>query len=167
MTAADREHRRFCLADKVTKLIEYRRLVIIEIAQRAAEHDRVRRKTFRGRGGFRKVRDFSCRALNQTGNVVENILNRHAGDESLASHLGGECLAPFGARHRRQVALVAQQVVDYEHTRLVDALVDGLVATEVLLVKWEGKRSSGGVFLSHSDVVNSISSFRQDLQDSS
>ena len=67
--------------------------------------------------------------------------------ETLKGKLRGMWIAgDFG-----QIAFVAQEVVDYEHTRLVDALADRLVATEVLLVEREGERSSGGVqVLSHS-----------------
>src|SRR5207253_5406258 len=42
MSAADSKHRSFGLANKVSELVEKRLLVIIKIAQGAAEHDGVR-----------------------------------------------------------------------------------------------------------------------------
>ena len=63
MTAADRKHRSFRLANEVAKVVEDRLLVVIKIAQRAAEHDRVGLKTFRRLCDFGKVRHFGGRAV--------------------------------------------------------------------------------------------------------
>src|SRR5215213_9632550 len=99
MTTAYGEYRNLCLANEFSKFIEDRLVVIIKIAQRAAQHDRAGLKTFRGPGDFRKVRDVSCRTLNQARDVVENVFNSHPGDHSLSSHFGGECRAPLSPRH--------------------------------------------------------------------
>src|SRR5215213_1419063 len=99
MTAADREHWSFGIANEASKVLKYRLHVIIKIAQRAAQHDRVRLKILRGLSDVREVCNFCGRALNQTRDVIKNIFNRHAGDEALASHFGGEGPAPLRTRH--------------------------------------------------------------------
>src|ERR1700741_732097 len=48
MPAADRKHRCLGLANKRTKVVQDRLLVIIKISQRPTQHDCVRRKTFSG-----------------------------------------------------------------------------------------------------------------------
>src|ERR1044072_1245394 len=52
MTTADRKHRCLSRADKVTKVIENRLLVIIKVTQRSAQHDRIGSKTFRRLSDF-------------------------------------------------------------------------------------------------------------------
>jgi len=63
MTAADREHRRSRLANERAEGFQNRGLVVIKVAQRAAEHDRVGLKVFGGGGDLGQVRHFGCRAL--------------------------------------------------------------------------------------------------------
>ena len=72
--------------------------------------------------------------------LSQNIFDRHSGDVSLATELGGEHPAPVLARYRRDVAFVAKQIINNEHARFFDALLDRLIPAKVLLVEWEGKR---------------------------
>ena len=50
-------------------------------------------------------------------------------------------LAPLLTRYGRKIAFVAKQIVDDEHARFVDALLNRLIATEGLLIEWERKRT--------------------------
>ena len=99
---------------------------------------------FRCRGDFRNVRDLRRRIFHQTRDVVENVLHGEPGDKTLAPHLGGQCRAPFFARDHGQIAFIAKQAVNYQHARLVDALLYGLVAAKSLLGKGEWNQ-----FLAH------------------
>jgi hypothetical protein len=48
---------------------------------------------------------------------------------------------PVLLRYGREIALVAKQVIDNEHTRFSDPLLNGFVSAKVLLVEWEGERT--------------------------
>ena len=52
---------------------------------------------------------------------------------------GVEGLAPVLARYLREIALIAQKIIDDQHPGLIDALFDRFVVTVGSLVEWEGK----------------------------
>src|SRR6185369_6172700 len=154
VTATDRENRNPRCSNEPREIGDYRFLVVIKIAQRSAEHDRVGLKALGGLGEFRHMGHLARRPFHQARNVVDDILDRHAGDVSLATELRGEQLAPLLSRYGREVAVVAQQIVDDEHARFLDALLHRFIPTIILLVEWEGKRIQnlrgvGGQLLSH------------------
>src|SRR5258706_2455727 len=62
-----------------------------------------------------------CRCFHQTLDVAGYVLQGHLSDLTLALQMRGNFFAPFGARDLRNVAFIAQKIIDDQHARGVDS----------------------------------------------
>src|SRR5712692_1379949 len=139
MSAANTQHRCPRRANEARKVVENLWLVIIKVAQRAAQHDCVGTK-IRDRFGEQADMDNPRDGLlYQTLDVADDVLHRKRSDLALALQMVQSSFSPFFARYLREIAFVAQKIIDDQHSCLIDALFNRLVVTVGSLVEWEGK----------------------------
>src|SRR5712691_8211505 len=107
MSAANTQHRCPRRANEARKVVENLWLVIIKVAQRAAQHDCVGTKL---RGRFCEQADMDNPRdglLYQTLDIADDVLHRERSDLALALQMIQSFLSPVFARYLRQIALVA------------------------------------------------------------
>jgi len=140
MPTADAEHGCRRLANEAGKVFKDFRFIVIEVSQRTAEHDRMGLKLGNAIGECSHVDDARLGLLNQTLDVGNDILQSQNGNLALALELNCNVFSPIRSRHLRQIAFVAEQVVDNQHARLIDTFLNRLVVAERALIEGEGKR---------------------------
>src|ERR1700687_5605907 len=109
MSAANTQHRCPRRANEARKVVENLRLVIIKVAQRAAQHDCVGTKV-RGRFGEQAdMDDARDGLLDQTLDVADDVLHRERSDLALALQMVQSSFSPFFARYLREIAFRSEE----------------------------------------------------------
>src|SRR6266576_2934416 len=99
MAATDSEDRSARVLNEIRKACQQFWLVIIKVAQRPAENDRVGLKVINRRGEFADVGDLRHRLFHQPGDVCNDVLQRQRGYMSLDLQLRLRVLAKFRNRY--------------------------------------------------------------------
>src|SRR5262245_10309068 len=118
MAAANCENRSPGFPDEDAKVFNNPEMVIIKVAQRAAQHDRFGLELSRRFMQFRNMYYFDFRPDHQPLNVTDDILDRHAGYLPFTFQMRLCRGTPFAFGKIRQVAFIAQQVIDDEYANL-------------------------------------------------
>ena len=140
MPAANTEHWNPGCVNEIGEAGKQLRFVEIEISQCAAQHNGIRFEVARGSFEFAHVRNLRNRLLHKAFDVRDDILQRQRSDLSFAFELSVDVFAQFLPGDVGKIIFVAQQIVDDQHARFFDRLIDRFVATEILLIEREGKR---------------------------
>ena len=140
MAAADSQHRCARRANEAHKVIEDFRLIVIKVAQRATEHNRVGTEIVDRIGKRGDMDDARSRLLYQPVNVADDVLQSQRRDLAFTLQMRERLLSPIAARDVGQITFIAQKIIDDQDASFIDGLLDGFVTAERLLVEREGKR---------------------------
>src|SRR5215510_6574919 len=111
VAAANSEHWFSRRVNEIGKVQKYFRLVVIEIAKSAAEHDGVGLELLDRCGQRTNVRNPRLRFFHQARNVGRDVLQGKRGNLSLLLELRANLLAKFLNRDFRQVSFIAQEII--------------------------------------------------------
>src|SRR5687767_2065715 len=139
MTTANRQHRDLCSTNEFAKIFDYRGPVKIKITERAAQNDSVGLELVHRCVHASQMSNVSGRVLYETRYVVEDIFNCELGYRAFTLNLGRGFFAPFFVANFREIFLVTQKVIYNQNPGRLNALLNGFVATEGLLIEGKGK----------------------------
>ena len=140
VTAANTEHRNPGGMNEIGEAGKQFRFVVIEVSQRPAQHNGIRREVTSHLFDFTYVSNLRNRFLHKALDVGDDILQRQRSDLSFALELSMDVSAQFLPRYVGEIIFVAQQIVDDQDTRFFDRFIDRFVTTEILLIERKGKR---------------------------
>jgi hypothetical protein len=146
--AADAEDGRRRPHGELREATEHGGVVVVEVGERAAQHDGVGPELARGLDGLGEMRDARLGLAHQPRHVRDDVLDGEVRDVALARDLRLGALAQLFERHVGEVTLFEQEVVDDEDADRLDALLDGLEGAVGPLGVGEGERlDQFGLFL--------------------
>lgn len=115
-------------------------IVVVKVAQRSAQGNRIRAKLFFSLSDLGKMRDANLGFSHKPQHVVAYVVERESGDFAVVLQIGLEMFPPLFNSHVGDVSLVAQEIVNDEDARRLDTFFDRLVPAECALVEGEWER---------------------------